>query len=242
MTRRKADDRARPANEPADRADLLSTTPFGGLGRAVEKIAPLLVERKLGRDAVVFEEGERGGGFLILARGCVRVFRTLPGGREITIFVLRPGASFGFLPLLDGGPFPVSVAATEPSTLLVLARRDFQKLLRAEPELSLGLLEHLATRLRECIEQLGMLGQPGALSRAAYGLLSIVPPDSAKESEATVTLPFSQEELARVLHVTPENLSRALARLRQRKLIERLGPRRFRIPSLEALRGAADGD
>jgi predicted transcriptional regulator of viral defense system len=42
--------------------------------------------------------------------------------------------------------------------------------------------------------------------------------------------------------VTPENLSRAFAKLRREGLLERLAPRRFRIPSLAALRRVADGD
>ncbi len=242
MSAGKPGPRARQTRVLPGRAELLAASPFGGMGRGVERIVPLLVEKRLRSGTVVFEEGESGGGFFILEEGCVRVFRTLPSGREITIFALRPGASFGFLPLLDGGPFPVSVAATEPSSLLVLDRRDFQKLLRAEPELSLGLLGHLASRLRECFDQLGMLGQPGTVARAAHGLLSFVSKEDGNAEMASVTLPFSQEELARVLHVTPENLSRAFTKLRRRGLLERLGPRRFRIPSLEALRAAADGD
>lgn len=224
------------------RARLLAATPFGGIGAGVARVAPLLVERRLDPNTVVLGEGQGGRGFFILAEGRLRIFRTLQGGREITIFLLHPGASFGFLPLLDGGPLPVSVAAMEPSTVLFLDRADFLRLLHAEPEFSLGLLEYVSSRLRECMDQLGMLGQPGALSRSAHGLLSLVPEDSPSKGEATVTLPSSQEELAKVLHVSPENFSRALRKLRERGLLERLGPRRFRIPSIEALRRAANRD
>lgn len=224
------------------RARLLAATPFGGLGEGVARVLPLLVERRLDPNTVVFGEGESGSGFFILAEGRLRIFRTLQGGREITVFLLQPGASFGFLPLLDGRPLPVSVAAMKSSTVLFIERADFLRLLRAEPGISLGLLEYVSSRLRECMDQLGMLGQPGALSRTAYGLLSLVPDGAPRKGVATVTLPSSQEELAKVLHVSPENLSRALRKLRERGLLERLGPRRFRILSIEALRRAADGD
>ena len=224
------------------RAKLLEKTPFGGLGEGVSRLATLFVEKRLSAGALVFSEGDPGSQFFVLASGRLRAFRALPGGREITVFVLQPGASFGFLPLLDGGPFPVSVAAMDASVSLVLERGSFQRFLRAEPEFGLRLLENLAFRLRGCLDQLGLLGQPGAYARAAHGLLSLVPPDAAAAGGAGITLPFSQQELARTLHVTPENLSRALARLRREGLLERLGPRRFRIPSLPALRRVADGD
>jgi hypothetical protein len=73
------------------------------------------------------------------------------------------------------------------------------------------MLEHLAFRLRDCLDQIGILGQPGAFARAAHGLISFVPREATGGGAAVITLPFSQEELARTLHVTPENLSRALA-------------------------------
>jgi len=228
--------------ETAARARLLETTPFGGLGAGVERLAGLLAERRHAAGSLIFSEGDSAGPFFVLASGRLRAYRTLADGHEITVFVLQPGASFGFLPLLDGGPFPVSVAALETSVSLVIERADFRRFLRKEPEFALRLLEHLASRLRGCLDQIGMLGQPGAHARAAHGLLSLVPPEALGGGATSVTLPFSQQELARTLHVTPENLSRALARLRRERLIERLGPRRFRIPSLDALRRAADGD
>lgn len=228
--------------DSAARARLLEKTPFGALGEGASKLAALFAERRFSAGALVFSEGDAGGQFFVLASGRLRVYRTLPGGREITVFVLQPGASFGFLPLLDGGPLPVSVAAMDASASLVLERGTFQRFLQKEPEFSLRLFEHLASRLRGCLDQLGMLGQPGAHARAAHGLLSFVPPEALGRGEASVELPFSQQELARTLHVTPENLSRALATLRREGLLERLGPRRFRIPSLDALRRVADGD
>ena len=227
---------------PSARAKLLEKSPFGGLGEGVSRLAPLFTERRHSAGALVFTEGDPGGQFFVLASGRLRAFRTLPGGHEITVFVLQPGASFGFLPLLDGGPFPVSVAAIDASVSLALERAVFQRFLRREPEFGLRLLEHLASRLRGCLDQLGMLGQPGAHARAAHGLLSLAQPEAAGAGGGSVALPFSQQELARTLHVTPENLSRALSKLRREGLLEKLGPRSFRIPSLDALRRVTDGD
>lgn len=224
------------------RAALLASTPLGGEGKGAREIAELLVERRVNEGATVFSEGDAGGPFFVVAKGRLRVFRILPNGREITIFLLGPEASFGFLPLLDGGPYPVSVRAVEASTLLVLERGPFLRLLKADAEIGVRLLSHLAGRLRGCMDQISVLGQPGARERAAHGLLGLVPPDGAGAGEATVRLPSSQEELAGLLHLTPESLSRALAKLRQDGLVERLGPGRFRIPSLDALRRAADGE
>ena len=77
--------------EIAARARLLEKTPFGGLGEGVSRLAALFVEQRLAAGALVFSEGEIAGRFFVLAFGRLRAYRTLPGGREITVFVLQPG-------------------------------------------------------------------------------------------------------------------------------------------------------
>ncbi|MGE5235160.1 MAG: Crp/Fnr family transcriptional regulator [Acidobacteriota bacterium] len=223
--------------------ELLRATPFGGLGEGpLHALSALLVRRRVAKGTTVFLEGDEGDLFLLVAAGRLKAFRHTPPAHDITVFTLERGDCFGFLPLLDGGPYPVSVSALTPAELLVLHRPAFLRFTTDNPSFCLTLTAHLARRLRGCLEQVELLGRQGAVARAAHGLLSLVPPRISQGAPVEVTLPFSQVELAQALHVTPENLSRALAALRRDSLLERLGPRRFRIPDLPALRRAADGD
>jgi CRP/FNR family transcriptional regulator len=223
--------------------ELLRGTPFGKLGEdALAGVARLFVRRRVAKGASVFLEGDDGDRFLLVAAGRLKAFRHTPPAHDITVFTIERGDFFGFLPLLDGGPYPVSVSALTPAELLVLHRPDFLRFTSDNPSFCLSLLAHLARRLRGCLDQVEMLGRQGAVARAAHGLLSLVPPRTSQGAPVEVTLPFSQVELAQVLHVTAENLSRALTKLCQEGMTERLGPRRFRIPSLDALRRVADSD
>jgi CRP-like cAMP-binding protein len=220
---------------------LLRATPFGELGEsALAGVSRLFVRRRVGKGAAIFLEGDEADRFFLVASGKLKAFRHTPPAHDITVFTLEKGDFFGFVPLLDGGPYPVSVSALTSAELLVLHRPDFLRFTMDNPSFCLGLLAHLARRLRECIDQVETLGRQGAVARAAHALLSLVPPRAKQGGPVEVALPFTQVELAQVLHVTPENLSRALATLRRDSLLERLGPRRFRIPNLHALRRAAD--
>jgi CRP-like cAMP-binding protein len=96
--------------------------------------------------------------------------------------------------------------------------------------------------LRSTFERIETLGRQGAVARAAHALLGLIPPEAPRVDGAVVTLPFPQAELARLLHVTEANLSRALTRLRSQGILRAAGPRRFRIADLEALHRAADGE
>ncbi len=229
--------------EADQRVELLQSTPFGEIGAGgLRALSDLFVRRRVARGAIVFREGEEGDLFLLVAAGKLKAFRHTPPAHDITVFSLERGDFFGFLPLLDGGPYPLSVSALTPAELLVLHRREFLGFTRDNPSFCLALLADLARRLRGSLAQIETLGRQGALSRVAHGLLSLVPAGAARGGSVEVSLPSTQAEFAQILHITAENLSRALARLGRGALIQRLGARRFRIPDLSALRRVADGD
>ena len=232
----------RPPSSDATVAGLLRATPFGTLGEAaLGEVASLFVRRRVAKGALVFLEGDAGDRFFLLAAGRLKAFRRTASARDITVFTLGRGEFFGFLPLLDGAPYPLSVAALTQAELLVLHRPDFLRFVHDHPTFCLALVADLARRLRSCLDQVESLGLQGAASRVAHGLLSLVPPDAAPVPGVEVTLPFTQAEFAQLLHITPENLSRALTRLRRNAVIERLGRGRFRIADVAALAQWADG-
>ena len=230
------------ASAPARSAmELLRVTPFGELGEdALAKVAPLFVRVRAGKGAVVFLEGDEGDRFFVVAGGRLKAFRHTASARDVTVFTLGPGDSFGFLPLLDGGPFPLSAAALTAAELLVLHRPQFLRFIDENPRFCLALVTHLARRLRGCFEQVESLGRSSAVARVAHGLLRLLPANVEPGAAVEVLLPFSQAEFAQFLNITPENLSRALTQLRREGAVERSGRGRFRIRDVEVLSGFAE--
>lgn len=224
-----------------ERLLLLRATPFGKMpDEALAKLSRLMEFQEVAAGKILCREGEDEGRFCIVAEGLLKTYRILPPAREITIFLLRPKESFGFLPLLDGGPLPMNVQAVLPSKVLILRRQAFLSFLRETPDFSRVLLEHLAGKLRECVDRLGVVTSQGAASRTAQALMSLAVPTEGGDGSSVATFPVSQVELARTLGIAPENLSRALARFLKEGLIVRAGRRRFHIPSLERLRALAE--
>ncbi len=84
----------------------------------------------------VITEGEEARGLWVLLSGGVRVFRDAGSGQSpIELASLGPGEVFGEMSLLDGAPTNASVVATAPSTLLLLGRDIFHRLVSGVPEL-----------------------------------------------------------------------------------------------------------
>ena len=88
------------------------------------------------------EVGQPGSGMFVLEEGTVVV--ELPDGRS---WEYGPGEFFGELALLTDHPRHGRVRAKTAVKCLAISRRDFQELLREEPEIAVAMLPKLAARI-----------------------------------------------------------------------------------------------
>jgi CRP/FNR family cyclic AMP-dependent transcriptional regulator len=91
----------------------------------------------------VVAEGSGGSMFFVILDGQAKVVR---GGRTVTHF--SPGDFFGEISVLDGGPRSASVVAETPLRCLRLGGKEFTQVMANEPQLAIGVLREMATRLR----------------------------------------------------------------------------------------------
>jgi CRP-like cAMP-binding protein len=112
--------------------------------RQLRAIAALAdeIERPSGR--VLAREGTLGLEFFVLVDGAAEVRR---GSRRVAL--LGAGDFFGEIALVTRTPRTATVTLIEPSTLLVMAERDFDALLRDDPRIQARILRALGDRLAE---------------------------------------------------------------------------------------------
>ncbi len=128
-----------------ERVEAVSCVPmFASLSRkSIERIARMATEFEAPAGQTLIEPDGEGSGMFVLLEGTATVDVRGQGPRE-----LEPGECFGELALLTPAAVRTArVRATTPVSCLAIGRDDFQKLLAAEPKLSLALLEIVATRL-----------------------------------------------------------------------------------------------
>jgi CRP/FNR family transcriptional regulator len=63
--------------------------------------------------------------------------------------VLGEDDCFGELALIDGAPRSATVTAVGELTTAMVTRKEFQKLLKSEPEVAIGLLDGLVRTIRD---------------------------------------------------------------------------------------------
>jgi ATP-binding cassette subfamily B protein len=118
-----------------DPARLAAIPLLAGLdASAREALARRFVFMRYEAGETVIREGEVGDRFFVVARGKVEAFVTV-GQSEKRLAVLTDGDFFGEVALLFDAPRTASVRAMQPSSFLSLAKRDFEELLEAHPEI-----------------------------------------------------------------------------------------------------------
>ncbi len=201
-------------------------------------LAPLLERRRYAKGRVLWTEGERSGRLTVIDRGRVKITRARADGSAVLLYVFGPGTVFGFLPLIDDGPYPATAVAVEEVEARVVSRAAVRDAVQRDPDLAWALISVLGRRLRESFDRVEDLSHREARVRVAGGLYRLLPTD-VKDAIAVVTLPGAAYIYAEELGVTPETLSRALADLERDGVIQRLGRGRYQFLDLAALQEMA---
>jgi CRP/FNR family transcriptional regulator len=184
----------------------------------IEVIASFVVPKHLDKGDYLFREGDRSEGFYIVQKGAINVHRVSAAGKEQVIHLFRPIESFAEATLATEGGYPADARATEPTTVLLVPKRDFVDLLRKRPELSLRMLGSMSQRLRVIVALLDDLTLKDMETRVANWLLKRCPrPIGNREVE--IKLDRTKRVLAAEFGATSETLSRTLAKFRDRKLL-----------------------
>lgn len=126
-------------------AETLGDIPlFSGCTRnELNQLAAIVKEVDFSAGQTICKEGARGIGMHIVVEGDTKV---QIGGR--TRRKLGPGAFFGEIALLDGGPRTATVIADTDVKTLSVPQWEFKSMLEEHPTLALKMLEETCQRLR----------------------------------------------------------------------------------------------
>lgn len=158
----------------------------------------------------LFSAGDPADRFFVVIGGSVRLYATLPDGRETTIALIAAPATFGEAAMFSSGRFPVSAIVAAGSSLLHVSAREFLAAIDDRPELGLEMLRSMRNwevRLLEEIRQVKLLSP---IQRLAGFMLSLC---GDQPGPLTIRLPVRKVLLAQKLGIKPETLSRNLQRL-----------------------------
>lgn len=190
--------------------------------------------REFARGESLFREGDPADGIHLLVAGRVKVVRASPSGREQVLHEEGPGATFGDVPVFDGGRYLASAMAVEPSTVVFVPRDALLDELRRNPDALMDAVVVLCRRVRKLASVIEDLALRDVTARVARYLLA----GARRARAAEFPLRGTHAELGAKLGTVREEVSRALGQLRARGAIALAGGT-VTILSPEILRTAA---
>jgi len=200
---------------------LRSVPLFSGLSdEQFASISKTLDKRAFGKGIIIFHKDSPGRTLYIIESGKARTFILSEYGQELTLNLHGPGDALGELALLDGKPRSAGAVTLEPTVTFTWDRDDFQRHLRAYPQLALSLAEMLAARLRYTTTQTQCLTFLDVDGRVAAKLLELAERFGVQREGLEVEMALTQGELASWVGTTRESVNKALGSLCHQSLID----------------------
>lgn len=182
----------------------------------LERIVPLMTERKCRKGEIIFLEGDMGDEIFFVGSGAVIIY-TFDKSKKVTLAFLREGEYFGEMALMKPGLVRSATAETLMSTrLYALRRADFRNLLEQERRLAFHLIDYTMERLRRANQQIYDLTFLNVRTRIIKRLLFL----AEEYGGHRIPVKITHQQMADMVGAVRETVSKVLQELQDEGLIE----------------------
>lgn len=176
-----------------------------------------MVVRRFKKNTVVILDGDESDSLYLILKGKVKIFLTDEAGKEVILNYQTEGEYFGEMALLDDQPRSASVVTMEPSEFAVLPKTQFLQCISKHPEIAMGIIQHLSSRMRTLTEKVKSLALLDVYGRVKQTLLDL---SDYQDGQRVVTERMTQQELANMIGASREMVTRILKDLTKGGYIE----------------------
>src|SRR6476659_1748616 len=123
---------------------------------------------------LIYSPFDRGEAMFLIESGRVRLFRSAADGRQVTLSMLDPGATFGQVSVLDEPMHDAYAEAMTDSVVRILRGAYLERTIGEHRRMALNLMRSLSERLRTAEDQIEALAFRPVPSRLAGKLLELM--------------------------------------------------------------------
>ena len=181
-------------------------------------LAPVCQAVPYGKGEEIFHEGAPAEDLCFVVLGRVKIVKA-GRDRDVILGLFGPGEPVGAVAVFEGGRFPASAVALEPSTVLRVPERAFFSAIDAHPEMTRRLLQGLMIRQLEITRRLADLSAP--VERRIARLLLTLASRMGRPAGTKVAIPLalSRLEIAELTGTTVETAIRVMSRWGKEDLV-----------------------
>ncbi len=226
-----------PTPELLGKFALLKTLPR----ELLEKLAKCAALVRYARRAVVLQAGVREDKICLLFEGRLQGVGFTIDGREVGLYFVEPGDFCGELALFDDDPQPEFVIARAAATVVFVARAPLREAMLQHGAMSNIVGRKLADRVRQMTRQRTLLGLSSIPQRVCGQLYLLIEEGRRERQDGEIANPPTHMEIAIMLNISRETVTRVFQVLQARGVVRRDGPGRLIISDLASLRRFAEG-
>jgi CRP/FNR family transcriptional regulator len=182
---------------------------------SLERLAGQMRKRRLPKKCVVFLEGDDPGPACLVDEGRVRLTTARPDGTPHFVGDVGPGGLIGDLTALASRPRTTTATALTRVVLWEIPSTALRDALASDARLSFSMMMHMIDWVLSKDETAALRSAHGTSQRTARAILDLY--DRSPEGAA---LDLTHAELAVIVGVTRESISRILASFKRRGIIE----------------------
>jgi CRP/FNR family transcriptional regulator len=182
------------------------------------------------KGALLFVEGQNPRGVFVLCHGRAKLSTSSADGKTIILKIAEPGEILGLSATVSGKAYEVTAELMEPSQANFITRQDFLNFLRDHGDASLRVAEQLSQSYHSAYEEIRSLGLSHSASEKLAKLLlewahdgkgkDSKGKDSKGKDEVRLTVTLTHEEIAQLIGTSRETVTRALADLKKKQLVQ----------------------
>lgn len=176
----------------------------------LEKLKKISVIKKYKAKEILFYEGDEPTYLYVLLQGTLKVYKTNHKGQQIFLHQFYPGGLVAELANFENIPYPATAEFMSDSEVLRIDYQALEKDFFKNPEISFEIIKSLIAKHKILIDVIQKEVILTAEAKVAKFLL--------ENEELFKTLKNTQ--VASILNLTPETLSRTLSKFKASGLIE----------------------
>lgn len=205
------------------------------------RLAALATLRDYARGDSLWRAGDPAENLTVIVRGRVKLVGS-SGGNDVILELFGPGEPVGAIAVYNYIPYPASAVCMEPTTLLVLPRRDYFELLDRYPEFARAIIRDLTKLFLSLTRKVEEMRGQRIEVRVAQLFLNLAERmgKPGKNGSIEISIELSRQEVADLVGTTVETAIRVLSKWGRDGILV-TGEKRFLLPSRERLAEIAEG-
>jgi CRP-like cAMP-binding protein len=177
---------------------------------------------------VLARYGQRMERVSVCLSGQYKVLLNSVDGHSHFMRRISAGELFGVPSALAGAPFPTDVVCEDAGETLEIPQQVLIEMLRSEPDLALGIIRSLATRVAEMFDLMEADLLPSLRARVYQRLQRLAQFNGQPDRFGHIALPLTQQEIAQSVNASRPKVQQELKRMEREGLLL-LGYRRVTL-------------